>query len=138
MNAPDLTDIDVLDVNSDKVIDVNRHSLTDICTNKDRLLYNSTFRSKPSLTQNFICRNLYDMEDDNENDIGKKGKFDYIKVYCLGRLQQLFTINDHSNITPHMEDYDVVVIGLGTHDALDRPECQNPKKTVAGKVFGFD
>jgi len=141
MNATDWTDVDVNEIDSSRIIDVNkgRRIGEEVCSNKERQIFNSTFYEK-------LCRDLpalnttgtpaYDGHGGesaretggdspllSHSDSSKKGKFDYIRLNCYGQIHDYFSgvgaqRMSRPNSTSIVEDYDLVVISMGIWDII--------------------
>jgi hypothetical protein len=107
MTANDLNNIQVQDIDSRGVIDVNKGGTTDDCSNKDRNFYNQNF------TKYFICRDLLSANrtsNGNNNNVDSNathatneavapsssfsaatGKFDFLPLNCLEDLTTYFS-----------------------------------------------
>jgi hypothetical protein len=147
MNATDWRDVDVNEIDSSRIIDVNkgRRIGEELCSNKERQIFNSTFYEK-------LCRDLpalnttgtpaYDGHGDesaretggdspllSHSDSSKKGKFDYIRMNCYGEIHDYFSgvgaqeRMSRPNSTSIVEDYDLIVISMGIHDIIRGRKC---------------
>jgi len=155
MNATDSRDVGVNKIDSSRIIDVNkgRRIGEEVCSNKERQIFNSTFYEK-------LCRDLpalnttgtpaYDGHGDesargtggdspllSHSDSSKKGKFDYIRMNCYGDIHDYFSgvgaqRMSRPNSTSIVEDYDLMVISMGIHDIIRERECSKINNSTIG------
>ena len=135
MTSSDSENVRVDAVNSGRVIDVNkgRRYGEEICADEKRKLFNSTFFYES------LCRDLGGVgqgeeEEGNVEESLSFGRFDYTKMVCYSHLIDYLlsytgshkdpaTLERTPDIASLIEDYNVIVIGMGIWEAIRSRDC---------------
>jgi hypothetical protein len=122
MNATSPSDLSLNDLNGPHIIDVNKGSIKEICTNRN---YTNTSTSPiqwgPPETSANLCRQIQSAKQGyGKFDLGRKNCYKDILNFANMELKQ-----------PSLsQEYSIIVIALGVWETIRAWDCRVPNKTT--------